>query len=35
MKNLKIYDLCCIVYPWELYLMEFDLYFEALKTVIL
>lgn len=29
MKNLKIYDFCCIVYPWELYLMEFDLYFLA------
>lgn len=29
MKNLKIYNFCCIIYPWELYLMEFDLYFLA------
>lgn len=29
MKNLKFYNFCCIVYPWELYLIEFDLYFSA------
>lgn len=29
MKNLKIYNFCCIICPWELYLIEFDLYFIA------
>lgn len=27
--QIKFYDFCCIIYPWELYLMEFDLYFLA------
>ena len=36
----KFYDFCCIVYPWELYVMESDLYFlakpkyEAYKSTI-
>lgn len=28
----KQYNFCCIVYPWELYLMEFDLYFSSKKN---
>lgn len=30
--QMKIYDFCCIIQPWELYLMEFDLYFLAKKN---
>lgn len=32
MKNLKFYNFCCIIYPWELYLMEFDLYIYSKKN---
>lgn len=38
--QIKIYDFCCINYPWELYLMEFDLYllskpkYETYKSAI-
>lgn len=30
--QIKIYDFCCINYPWELYLMEFDLYLLSKKN---
>jgi hypothetical protein len=30
--QIKFYDFCCIIYPWELYLMEFDLYLETMKN---
>lgn len=30
--QMKIYDFCCIIYPWELYLMEFDLYISSKKN---
>lgn len=38
--QMKLYNFCCIIYPWELYLMEFDLYmlskpkYEAYKSAI-
>lgn len=30
--QMKMYYFCCIVYPWELYLMEFDLYMSSKKN---